>query len=102
MAEDLDSVALYGMALGFEIRRRTVLVEGTSDVALFETAARLELGASGIELLGGDLAFVAAGACELLQFVALLSLVNELLTPRQHELHRACKFMADVELSSAK
>lgn len=61
MAEELDSVARYGMALGFDVRRRTVLVEGTSDVELFNMAARLERVASGADLFGGDLAIVAAG-----------------------------------------
>lgn len=61
MAEELDSVASYGLALGFDIRRRTVLVEGTSDVALFRMAASLERAVSGVDLLGEDLAIVAAG-----------------------------------------
>jgi len=38
-----------------------VLVEGTTDAALFELAARLECDKSGINLLGDDLAIVAAG-----------------------------------------
>jgi hypothetical protein len=61
MAEELDSVARYGKALGFEVRLRTVLVEGTSDVDIFHMAARLERAATGIDLLGEDLAIVAAG-----------------------------------------
>lgn len=43
MTEILDSVAQYGMALGFDVRPRTVLVEGTTDVLLFELAARFRL-----------------------------------------------------------
>lgn len=61
MAEQLDTVAQYGRALGWTLRRRTFLVEGTTDVSLFALAARLERNATGIDLLGSDLAIIAAG-----------------------------------------
>lgn len=61
MADEIDFVARYGMAHGFAIRPRTVLVEGTTDVDLFQLAARLESKESGINLLNGDLSIVAAG-----------------------------------------
>ncbi|MDQ3776810.1 MAG: hypothetical protein M3461_21900 [Pseudomonadota bacterium] len=61
MAEELDSVARYAMVLGFAIRPRTVLVEGTTDVELFRLAARLECERTGIDFLAKDLAIVAAG-----------------------------------------
>jgi hypothetical protein len=61
MSGELDSVALYARSLGHVIRRRTVLVEGTTDVELFELAARLEFSRSGLTLLGDDLAIIAAG-----------------------------------------
>lgn len=61
VAEDLDTVRRYGLALGWELRRRTVLVEGTTDVELFQLAAQLELKKTGSDLLGADLAIVAAG-----------------------------------------
>jgi len=61
VAEDLDPVARYAMALGFAIRPRTVLVEGTTDVELFHLTTRLERETTGIDLLGEDLAIVAAG-----------------------------------------
>ena len=61
VVKELDSVARYGMALGFTIQARTVLVEGTSDVDLFQLAARFEYEKSGVNLLGNDLAIVAAG-----------------------------------------
>lgn len=61
MNQELDSVARYGMALGFVIRRRTILVEGTSDVELFQMASDAHRDNTGIELVGGDLAVVAAG-----------------------------------------
>ena len=60
-AEELDSVARYGRVLGFDIRPRTVLVEGTTDVELFQLAARLEREATGTNFFGDDLAIVAAG-----------------------------------------
>jgi hypothetical protein len=62
MTEPLDPVMIYAKSRGLDIRPRTVIVEGTSDVALFEAAARLEAEATGIELIGEDFAIVAAGA----------------------------------------
>ena len=56
-----DLVLAYGRAKGWELRPRTVLVEGTTDEALFRLAARLEREHSGIDLLADELAFVAAG-----------------------------------------
>lgn len=61
MMEDLDTVSRYGLALGWNLKPKTVLVEGTSDVAFFQLAASLELEASGINLMGDELAIVAAG-----------------------------------------
>lgn len=61
MADTLDAVTRYGLALGLRVRPRTVLVEGTTDAELFEFASRLECKATGIDLLGQELAFVAAG-----------------------------------------
>lgn len=56
-----DSVEQYGLAVGFVVCPRTVLVEGTSDVGLFQMAASFEREASGVNLFGKDLAIVAAG-----------------------------------------
>ena len=61
MAEELDFVARYAKGEGLAIRKRTVLVEGTTDVELFQLAARLEHERTGTNLLGSDLAIVAAG-----------------------------------------
>ena len=61
MPDDLDAVERYGIALGLAVRPRTILVEGNTDVDIFQLAARLEREASGLSLLGGDLAVVAAG-----------------------------------------
>lgn len=61
MTDELDFVARYGMAKGFTFRPRTVLVEGTTDVELFQLAARLEHKESGVNLLNNDIAVVAAG-----------------------------------------
>lgn len=61
MARDIDDVTRYGINLGIEIKPRTVLVEGNTDVALFKLAANLEREATGIELLGKDLAIAAGG-----------------------------------------
>ena len=35
----VDIVAVYGRSRGWQVRRRTILVEGTSDVQLIEFAA---------------------------------------------------------------
>ncbi|MBW8072907.1 MAG: hypothetical protein GJU77_04375 [Ferrovum sp.] len=59
-----DYVELYAKSLGFAIKPRTVLVEGTTDVDLFRLAARLEYEKSGINLLNDDVAIVAAGERE--------------------------------------
>lgn len=61
MTDELDPVARYGRSLGLTFRPRTVLVEGTSDVDLFQLAARLEHEASGIKLLNHEFTVIAAG-----------------------------------------
>lgn len=59
--DELDSVARYGMTLGLTLCPRTVLVEGTRDVELFQFAARLEHLATGINLISDEFTIVAAG-----------------------------------------
>lgn len=59
--QENDFIAQYASSIGFSIRTRTVLVEGTTDVELFNLAASLEFKKTGIDLLKNDLAFVAAG-----------------------------------------
>lgn len=61
MAQEFDRIADYGQSLGWNLRRRTVLVEGTTDVTLFKLAARFELQRSKIELFGDELTIIAAG-----------------------------------------
>ncbi len=61
MAHESDHVFTYGQAQGWELRPRTVLVEGTTDVELYRLAARLERERNGIELLADDLTFIASG-----------------------------------------
>jgi hypothetical protein len=61
MAGGLDCVALYAREKNFAIRSRTILVEGLTDVDLFELAARLEKEQTGNDLLGDKLAIIAAG-----------------------------------------
>lgn len=65
MDTDLDAVARYAMALGFAVRSRTVLVEGSTDASLFRLAADLERAAGGRSLLGDDLTVVAGGEGDL-------------------------------------
>lgn len=61
MSLEPDSVELYGQAAGFEIKRRNVLVEGTSDLELLRLASSLERSHSGINLLNEDIAILPAG-----------------------------------------
>jgi hypothetical protein len=56
----VDFVAQYGVSRGWKLLPRSVLVEGTSDVAMFELANALFSGVTGKSLLT-DLAIVAAG-----------------------------------------
>lgn len=65
MPEDLDSVSRYSSALGFQVRPRTVLVEGTTDVDLFHLAARLEREETGDDLLGASVTIVCPGSGDL-------------------------------------
>ena len=61
MPEHVDAVAQYALSLGYEIRPKVVLVEGTTDVALFKLAANSELEATGKKLIDEQLCFIAAG-----------------------------------------
>lgn len=56
----VDYVALYGASKGWRLMPRSILVEGTSDVALFGLAAELYRKGKDKDLLA-DLAIVAAG-----------------------------------------
>lgn len=64
MSTPQDAVQAYAAAIGLEIKQRTMLVEGTSDVRLFKTAARLHRSLSGIDLFDG-FAITAAGEGDL-------------------------------------
>lgn len=64
MEPGLDSVQRYASTLGIRVQPRTVLVEGTTDVDLFELAAKYERQEAGLDLLGGGFAIVAAGVGE--------------------------------------
>jgi len=61
MAEELDYIAYFARTKRFDIRPRTIFVEGTTDVELFELAAKLEKEETGVDLLGDRLAIIAAG-----------------------------------------
>src|SRR5260370_20868588 len=65
MPEDLDSVVRYGRTLGFTVRERTVVVEGNTDVELFNLAARREFEDTGVDLLKPALTFVSPGSGDL-------------------------------------
>lgn len=54
-------MARYAIALGFAVKPRTILVEGTTDVEVMNMASASEREKSGVQLVGADLAIVAAG-----------------------------------------
>lgn len=58
---DLDNVGTYAASHGLAIGRRTLLVEGTSDVALFRLASDLAHAVTGRRLIDSDFVVVAAG-----------------------------------------
>lgn len=58
-----DAVRSYCESKEWSLCPRTILVEGTTDVKLFELASRLERKLTGVDLLGG-VAVVAAGEGE--------------------------------------
>lgn len=59
--DEIDIVAHFAKSKNFNIRLRTVFVEGTTDVDLFELAAQYAKEETGIDLLGEKLAIVASG-----------------------------------------
>ena len=61
MVKNLDYIARFARAKNFDIRPRTVFVEGVTDVELLKLAAKLEKENTGIDLLGDHLAIIAAG-----------------------------------------
>ncbi len=61
MSEDLDYIAYFARTKKFDVKPRTIFVEGTTDVTLFELAAKVEKERTGIDLLGDRLAIIAAG-----------------------------------------
>lgn len=61
MTVDLDVVAVYGQRNGWNLKRRTFLVEGVTDEQLFKLAARLEFNKTGIDLFSDGLEIIAAG-----------------------------------------
>ena len=65
MERGLDSVQRYAGTLGIRVERRTVLVEGTTDVDLFKLAAKYERDTTGVDLFDGGFAVAAAGVGEL-------------------------------------
>ncbi|ELY2640123.1 hypothetical protein [Cronobacter malonaticus] len=83
-----DVVELYGLGLGLCFAHKNVIVEGTSDVGLFELAAKMELKATGNDLLGTQLAFIASGERErggtngvIRQLITLRSIARTCLLP---------------------
>jgi hypothetical protein len=52
---------MYLSSLGYTAKPKIVIVEGTTDVALFQSAAAMEYSHSGVQLLGDEMCIVAPG-----------------------------------------
>jgi len=83
-----DFVQNYGEAEGVKFALKNVIVEGTSDVRLFNLAAKKEFEFSGIDLLGDTLAFIPSGERErggtngvIRQLITLRNISRTLLLP---------------------
>ena len=63
--DQLDYIERFAKSKGFDIRPRTIFVEGTRDADLFQLAAKLEWQRTDVDLLGDRLAVVAAGERDL-------------------------------------
>lgn len=81
MPEELDNVVRYARGKGFEVKDRTVLVEGNTDVRLFQLASRIEREATGFDLLGSRFAVASPGAGDL---GGTPGVVRELVSLRAH------------------
>lgn len=94
MEEQIDMVARYGRSLGWRLLPRSVLVEGTSDVELFQLAADLFFQIERKDLLS-DLAIVAAGEGDrggthgvVRELVVLRGLASRYLSPAGRPIYR--------------
>jgi len=94
MTEEIDVVKLYGKSKGWELKPRTVLVEGTTDADLFKLTARLTNERTGDDLFEG-LAIVAAGASNrggtygvIRELITLRNLARTCLSPSGRPIYR--------------
>lgn len=92
--QKMDLVALYGISKGWKLLPRTVLVEGTSDVTLFQVAANLFKQETSRSLLD-DLAIVAAGEGDrggtsgvVRELIGLRNMASTLLSPSGATVYR--------------
>jgi hypothetical protein len=65
VTDPIDPVAVYATSLGYAVRPKITLVEGTTDVALLQRAAKLESQQTGAHLIGDDLCIIPAGEGDL-------------------------------------
>ena len=92
--EEIDLVARYGVSRGWRLLPRSVLMEGTSDVSLFNLAAEHFQQATGKEILT-SLAIIAAGEGDrggtsgvVRELVVLRSLAATYLSPTGNPVYR--------------
>lgn len=88
MAASVDLVDFYGANSGWQIGKRTVLVEGTTDAHLIALAVKLEMRRIGVNLFDDHFRVVAAGRgrrggtnAVIRQLVTLRNLARVNLTP---------------------
>jgi hypothetical protein len=94
MTEEMDPVKLYGKGLGWELRPRTVLIEGTTDADVFRLCARLEHEKTGNNLLEG-LAIIPAGEKDrggtsgvIRELIVLRNMARNIFSPKGRSVYR--------------
>lgn len=90
----MDLVAQYGLSKGWKLLTKIILVEGTSDVAIFELASELYEKSTGRSLLSG-LSIVAAGYGDrggtsgvVRELIGLRNMASTLMSPTGAPLYR--------------
>jgi len=93
--DNIDIVARYGLSRGWNLKSRIVLVEGTTDEALFALTDKLYFQKTGIHLLSDDISIVAAGERDLggtrgvvRELITLRGLASTALSPNGRPIYR--------------
>lgn len=94
MLENIDFVKRYGKSHGWELKPRTILVEGTTDVCIFKLAARLKRDLDGHNVFE-EMSIIAAGENDrggtygvIRELITLRSLARTCLSPNGRPIYR--------------